>query len=279
MKRAFIISLLMPFIFVILAIIVILPFALLSTWNFPGAIESFFIYALFMGSAAPISYLQTTPGMKFAGLAPFLIILVIQIIIALIIGVVIKRSGQPYTKFGFIKKASLIYFLVCIPFGIILFFVTTDNYEYWPKDILAVTTYVEPNNPEYEKRTFSDSDTSTPPVTRTESSNSVTAFVIPGKIDPNLYAKTIGIEEVKKIEQLALDRINIIMYPEDRQSGVKAIARIEFSSDYKLVYYKLNVYEGRQHGSGYQIKLRKSDNDWIIIHDGADSRSRFAIDY
>lgn len=269
----------MPFIFAILSIITILPFALLSTRNFPEAIASFFIYALFMGSAAPISYLQPTSGMKFAGLAPFLIILAIQIISALIIGVVIKRSGQPYTKFGFIKKASLIYFLVCIPFGIILFFVTTDNYEYWPKDVLATTTYVEPNNPEYEKRTFSDSDTSAPPVTQTESSNSVTAFVIPGKIDPNPYANAIGMQEVKTIEKLALDRINIIMNPQNRQSGVKAIARIEFSSDYKLVNYSLYIYEGRQYGSSYQIKLRKTENDWIIIHDGAGSRSSFAIDY
>ncbi|MBI5778753.1 MAG: hypothetical protein HZA49_04795 [Planctomycetes bacterium] len=277
MKRVIITSLLMPFIFLIVAIVLVLPLALIDLTRISEAILSFCISALFLGSSAPFSYLQCRAGVEFYGLAPFLIILGIQITIAFIIGFVIKRSGQTHTTFQFIRKTALIYFLVCIPFGIALFFVTTDEYEYWPKNVVTVTTHVQP--PGEKKDEFSESDASATPITRTKNSNQVKPFVIPGKIDMNEYVNAIGLPEVKNIEKLALDRINIIMHSFDRQKGVKANAWIDFSANHELASYTLWLFHARRYGSSYHIKFRKSGNDWIIIHDGANSSGGFNIDF
>lgn len=278
MKKVIITSLLMPFIFLVVAFVLVLPLALIIDFTkIPAAILSFFASALFLGSTAPFSYLQCRAGVEFYGLAPFLIILGIQITIAFIIGFVIKRSGRTYTTFQFIRKTALIYFLACIPFGIALFFVTTDEYEYWPKNVVTVTTHVQP--PGEKKDEFSESDVSATPITRTENSNQVKPFVIPGKIDMNEHANAIGLQEVKNIEKLALDRINIIMHSFDRQKGVKANVWINFSANRELASYTLWLFYARRYGSSYHIKFRKSGNDWIIIHDGANSSGHFNIDF
>jgi len=157
--------------------------------------------------------------------------------------------------------------------GIILFYILTNEFRH--KEVLSVETRVLKTIPEIEKDFFSITDTVTPPIELTTMNNPLKAFVIPGEIDMGEYADIVDKQKVKNIEKSALDQINKIISPKDRQEGGKAVAHVLFSSDRTLVVYYLMLYKEQKKRGDYSIKFRKDANNWIVISLVNEGEKRF----
>lgn len=108
--------------------------------------------------------------------------------------------------------------------------------------------------------------------------NNQPPFIISGRIYMNQYQSILSKKEPQDIEQLSLNYINKMIEPAYRGKGIKALAKIEFSSDIKLAKYTIRIYEkqppiNESGGFGYTLILKKNGTLWDII----EAKKRFCF--
>lgn len=127
---------------------------------------------------------------------------------------------------------------------------------------LIVSTHIMTVSPQDEANIFSAKDRDGPLMPSHSDNELVTPFVVSGgKIDGDTDSLA-HMQDIKMIEELALNYINripdLIKYDRYRNAD----AELQFSSDRKLARYKITLYESPHSGKHASVTFRKNTNGW-----------------